>query len=128
MPPAHREVVIASVEAALASVAAVIAQLGEEPTGVRAYKPYDGLGQRWLQDCRSNPLQLYSETRLREPVFDALVNRFMVRELVSGEELIVAEKTLIYLYICAQGASFRNVRYRCGHSLDTISQLVTIST
>ncbi|KAH8727333.1 hypothetical protein GQ44DRAFT_703979 [Phaeosphaeriaceae sp. PMI808] len=74
MPSPERAAVIATLQALYASLLIVIAQLRDEPTGVRSIESRLGQGQRWLKDCRADPLQIYNETRLRLPVFEALVN------------------------------------------------------
>ncbi|KAH8725268.1 hypothetical protein GQ44DRAFT_707441, partial [Phaeosphaeriaceae sp. PMI808] len=75
MPPEVPAVVAtASILAAVAAVHAVIVQLRDEPTGVRAYESREGRGQQWLEDCRGDPQQIYSETRLQLPIFEELVN------------------------------------------------------
>ena len=119
------EVEIASIAGALASVLSVVSHLTTEntaPTGIRGRPEDIKRGKRWLDDCMSDPQQLYDETRLRSDIFRSLVTHLMSKKLLRGSKTLVEEKLLIFLYICAQGASWRNMRWRCGHSLDTISQ------
>lgn len=95
-----------------------------EPTGVNARESDYRRGRRWLEDCLKDPQQLFNESRLHFNAFLALSGWLKEKELVKdGHRLKVEEKLLIFLYICGQGASWRNIRYRCGHSQSKISSI-----
>lgn len=90
------------------------------PTGVNARQEDVNQGRRWLANCLASDTQLYAETRLTRPVFDKLVEHCLAW-VKDGRRISVEEKVLTFLYICAQGCSWRNAGYRCGHSLSTIT-------
>ena len=92
-----------------------------EPSGVRTHESDRDRCQRWLSACLSDEAQFFAESRLRRPVFDALVKRLRDRGL-RDSHASVEEKLLVFLYICGVGASWRNVKYRCGQSLNTVSK------
>lgn len=81
-------------------------------------------GQRWVAEVLANDVQLLVESRLRRIVFEELTAYLRAHGSVDGRLVSVEEQLLIFLYICGNGSSYRNVMYRCGRSLDTISQLV----
>jgi hypothetical protein len=119
------QALIATLAGAVASAASVVVQQQVrlyEPTGLNDRDSDVGKGRRWLSDCLDDDRQLFVETRLRRPIFDDLVQR--LRHYVSNHIVSTGEKVLIFLYICGQGASWRNTRYKCGRSLATITSLV----
>lgn len=126
MPPKLESSVAIGLAGVLASVAAVVALRNTqyiEPTGVRGRFGDGSRGQSWLDSCRRDPIQLYEETRLKPEAFKTLADTLRNRELVGDTRGASAEeKLLTFLYICAQGVSWRNTKYPCGHSLDTISR------
>lgn len=98
-----------------------------EPSGVRQYEDKSDRSAAWLADCLRDDNQLFVESRLRRDVFEALVE-YLESSGVRGGHASVAEKLLLFLYICGHGVGFRNASYRCGRSLDTISQYVVKNT
>jgi hypothetical protein len=112
-------ITLAGVIAGAATAAASI-EYHDEPTGVRARPSDSDRGSNWVAECLSNDAQLFAESRLRRQVFDALVGLVIEGGVHSGQAS-VEEKLLIFLYICGNGASYRNVKYRCGRSLQTVS-------
>ena len=111
---------IASLVTGVATAASTI-EYFEEPSGIRE-RPSDlNRGADWLSECLSDDTQLFAESRLRRPVFDDLA-RLLREGGVRDGHASVEEKLLIFLYICGNGSSFRNVKYRCGRSLDTVSR------
>ena len=111
--------------AVLISVAAILAYWEEnyhEPTGVNQREDDRQRGGRWLADCLEDPSQLYAESRLELRLFNKLADLLVERQLLGdGRRVSVKEKLLTFLYICGQGASWRNTKYRCGHSTSTIT-------
>lgn len=78
-------------------------------------------GPAWVEDCIGNLTQLYEETRLCPEVWQELVG-YLQNGLVSDGNIGVEEKLLTFLYICSNGASFRNCRRKVGRSMETISR------
>ena len=93
-----------------------------EPIGVNAPESDRRRGNRWVEDCLADPVQLYTESRLQESAFRSLVKWLVDNGMENGRSISVEEKLLIFLYICGQGSGFRNVRHRSGHPLSTISR------
>ncbi|KAF9739771.1 hypothetical protein PMIN01_02405 [Paraphaeosphaeria minitans] len=81
------------------------------------------LGPAWLARCLVDDLYLYEETRLRRSTFKALVTHCR-RHVKDGRQIEVKEKVLTFLYVCAQGAGWREAKHRYGHSLSTITVYV----
>ena len=93
-----------------------------QPTGVRDCDNNEHQGIDWLEACLSDERQLKDETRLNLEAFTQLATILEANKYISTSKFItIQEKLLIFLYIYGQGASWRNTRWRCGHSLDTIS-------
>ena len=120
-----RPIVIA-LAASIAGVAKAIAEEYEDgyinpPTGVRTREEDRDRGAAWVASCLSDDEQLFAESRLRRPVFEALAQYLRAQGVRDGIAL-VEEKLLTFTYICGNGASWRNVRYRSGRSLDTVSK------
>lgn len=111
---------------AVASVAALAGHRlasFHQSTGVPSRESDKLRGRAWLLDCMSNPQQLYDETRLQPVVFNSLADSLRARKLVrDGRRVSVEEKLLSFLYICGNGASWRNTQYKNGHALHTISR------
>lgn len=98
-----------------------------EPTGVRKHPEDSQNGAKWLASCMRNDTQLFEETRLKREVWDTLLERLVRRGwLKSSRHCEAGEKLLCFLYLCANGSSYRNLSWRCGRSKDTISRLVPI--
>ncbi|KAH5707858.1 hypothetical protein HBI81_243770 [Parastagonospora nodorum] len=123
MSPRLEKPVIAALGGVIAGVAAAIASSNSDytpPSGVRTRDDDTDRGARWLADCLSDDAQLFAESRLRRPVFDALA-QYLKEQGVRDGHASVEEKLLVFLYICGTGSSWRNARFRCGRSLDTVS-------
>ena len=121
-PKLKKSVVLAVASAVLgAATAASSIEYHPSPSGVRARESDQYRGSRWLSDCLSDDTQLFAEARLRRPVFIALAQSLRERG-IRDAHASVEEKLLVFLYICGNGVSWRNVKYRCGRSLDTVSK------
>jgi hypothetical protein len=107
--------VIASAVTATTSI-----EYHDEPTGVRARSANSDRGSNWVTKYLSSDAQLFAESRLRQQVFNALVG-LVIEGGVYSRQASVEEKLLIFLYICGNGASYRNVKYRYKRSLQTVS-------
>jgi hypothetical protein len=122
MPQPDRKKLIATLVGVVASASSIVVQQEGylyESTGVTDRASDAGKGRQWLRDCLNDDRQLFVETRLRRDTFYDLVQR--LRHQVSSQQVSIGEKVLIFLYICGQGASWRNTRYKCGRSLATIT-------
>lgn len=129
MPAELDEAQIAGVAGALAAVVMVVSELNAnkyEPTGVRDRSKDTRRGRNWVAECLADPRQLYVDTRLKPYCFYSLVDYLRSHELVNDSMVSVEEKLLNFLYVCGHGGSWRNTKYRCGHSLETISRSVII--
>jgi hypothetical protein len=110
---------IASLVTRVATAASTI-EYFEEPSGIRERPSNLNRGADWLSKCLSDDTQLFAESRLRRLVFDDLA-RLLREGGVRDGHALVSEKLLIFLYICGNRSSFRNVKYCCGRSIDTVS-------
>lgn len=94
-----------------------------EPTGVRVDGSFGGEGARWLAFCMGNEQQLYEDSRLRRQEFDTLLTILEGNGwLKSTRHIAAAEKLLSFLYLCGNGSSYRNLKWRCGHSIETVGR------
>lgn len=123
MPELQRPIVVAIAAITAAVVATITSYTDEyiEPSGIQLYEYDRHRGPAWVINCLGDDTQLFAESRLRKPVFEALAGWLRGQGVCNGKSS-VEEKLLIFLYICGNGASWRNTRYRCGRSLDTISK------
>lgn len=112
--------------ACFSAVAQLHVETYYEPSGVRGRPEEARRCREWLAACMANDELLFDDTRLRREVWDSLldylVGKGWLRDSRGRSSCQAAEKLLIFLYICGQGASFRNARGRSGHSLETISR------
>ncbi|KAF1972115.1 hypothetical protein BU23DRAFT_468943 [Bimuria novae-zelandiae CBS 107.79] len=81
------------------------------------------LGAAWLARCLANDLYLYEETQLRRRAFKQLVKHYRPH-VRNGRTIEVEEKVLTFLYVCAQGAGWREAKHRYRHLLSTITTYV----
>jgi hypothetical protein len=118
------------IEAVTVATAAAIADVAEamEPAeipGVNARDEDWERGRQWVQSCLTNPEQLYSESRLRERTFHALVRWLKAQGLLAGRIVSAEEKLLVFLHIVSRGGGYQNAKYPSGHALSKISQYVS---
>ena len=131
MAPKITHAHLASLAGVLASASVAISHPNSEyiqPSGVYDRADDIGRGRRWMEECLSDRRQLYIETRLELEAFESLVSHLRSHGVSDSKWVMVEEKLITFLYICGHGVAWRNARYRCGHSLDTISKLVIVRT
>lgn len=86
-------------------------------------EPDPDRGSRWVAEVLADDAQLLVESRLRRPVFEELAGYLRAHRIADSRYASAEERLLVFLYICGNRASYRNVIYRCGRLLETISRL-----
>ena len=126
MPKVHHRTLVAIIASVIATTAAITTlptASNTPPTGLRERAEDAEKGLSWVEECMADDDQLFVESRLQRYAWDDLIARLTERELVNSSNVCtIEEKVLTFLYVCGQGISWRNVKYRCGRSLATITR------
>lgn len=100
------------------------------PSGLRTIYPNGDRGATFTNQLLADdasPVRIYTITRMNPEAFKHLVDWLEKHTQLRGsrkdtpESITIHQKLLIFLYICAQGASFRLAGEMFSHSTRTIS-------